>query len=101
MIMPGLLIAMCMHFKLTGDEKDIYYINKYLSFIKFCQQPSGDFLNYIDKENKFTDQNNLTNLDDANGRAIWALGYLVSAKGFFLENYIRSKFNYSKGNTFI
>ena len=82
------LIAMCMYFKLTGDEKSLHYIKLYLSFIKHCQQPAGDFLNYVDKDNKFTDQNKTTNLDDANGRAIWALGYLVSAKDFLPEEII-------------
>jgi hypothetical protein len=43
-----------------------------------CQQPGGDFLNYMDKDNHFTDQNKTVNLDDANGRAIWALGFLIS-----------------------
>lgn len=72
------LIAMCQYFKLTGDEKSLDYIKKYLGFIKFCQQPGGDFLNYVDKDNQFTDQNSEVNLDDSNGRAIWALGYLMS-----------------------
>ena len=72
------LIAQCMYFRLTGDKKSLFYILKYLSFIKFCQQPEGDFLNYVDKNNQFTDQNDAVNLDDANGRAIWALGFLIS-----------------------
>jgi glycosyltransferase involved in cell wall biosynthesis len=72
------LVAMCMYYKLSHDKKLIESINKYLNFIKFCQQPNGDFLNYVDKDNKFTGQNNDTNLDDANGRALWALGYLIS-----------------------
>ena len=72
------LIACCMNFKLTGDEKNLYYIQTYLRFISYCQQPGGEFLNYVDKDNNFTEQNNNVNLDDANGRAIWALGSLVS-----------------------
>jgi len=72
------LVAMCMHYKLTGDEGSLFYIDKYLSFIKFCLQPGGDFLNYVDMNNKFTGQNKEVNLDDSNGRAVWALGYLVS-----------------------
>ena len=74
------MIAMCMHFLLTGDVKSLWYINTYLSFIKLCQQPAGDFLNYVDIDNKFTDQNKTSNLDDSNGRAIWALGYLISKR---------------------
>jgi glycosyltransferase involved in cell wall biosynthesis len=74
------MVAMCMQFISTGDNKIIWYINKYLGFIKFCLQPDGDFLNYVDVDNNFTDQNSAVNLDDSNGRAIWALGYLISEK---------------------
>lgn len=73
------MVAICMYYKFTGDKKWINYIRLYLNFIKLCQQPGGDFLNYVDNTNKFTPQNNFTNLDDANGRAIWALGYIASA----------------------
>ncbi|MBK5263006.1 MAG: hypothetical protein JJE17_10650 [Peptostreptococcaceae bacterium] len=74
------LIAMCMHYELTANEVVLNYIHIYLSFIKYCQQPEGDFLNFVDKDKKFTEQNDATNLDDSNGRAIWALGYLISKK---------------------
>jgi len=79
------LVAMCMYFKLTGDKEIITGIRKYLSFIERCLQPAGDFLNYVDKDLKFTDQNETTNLDDANGRAVWALGYVISLKGLLPE----------------
>jgi len=82
------LVAMCMHFKLTGDEKDVCYIHKYFNFIRHCLQPAGDFLNYVDRYGNFTGQNKATNLDDANGRALWALGYLVSEKSFLPEEII-------------
>jgi len=75
------MVAMCMYFEFTGEKKIIPEIKKYLHFIKFCQQPDGDFLNYVDKELKFTSQNKDVNLDDSNGRAVWALGYLISLKG--------------------
>ncbi len=84
------LVAMCMQFISTGDSKYISYINKYLSFVKFCQQASGDFLNYVDIENKFTAQNKSVNLEDSNGRALWALGYLISLK-HLLPGKIRSE----------
>jgi len=72
------LIAMCQHFELTREEADLKYIIIYFNFIKYCLQPGGNFLNYVDKQGVFTEQNNSTNLADANGRAIWALGYLIS-----------------------
>ncbi len=75
------MVACCMYYQMKGDEKNIFFIYKYLNFIKFCQQPSGNFLNYVDKTNQFTNQNYITNLDDSNGRAIWALGYLISLQG--------------------
>ncbi len=42
----------------------------------------------MDKNKSFTGQNQATNLDDSNGRAIWALGYLVSAKDILPEEII-------------
>lgn len=75
------LVAASMYLETTGDQKIISTIKKYLSFIAFCQQAGGDFLNYVDKELHFTDQNKDVNLDDSNGRAIWALGYVTSLTG--------------------
>jgi hypothetical protein len=74
------LIAMCMHYELTQETSDLDLMNTYLNFIKQCIQPDGTFLNYVDKDKQFTSQNTGTNLEDANGRAIWALGYLISRK---------------------
>jgi len=72
------LVAMCRHFELTGDTADLPYIKIYFKFIKYCLQPEGHFLNYVKEERFFSGQNNEVNLADANGRAIWALGYLLS-----------------------
>jgi glycosyltransferase involved in cell wall biosynthesis len=80
------LIAMCMHYEFTKDKKDLEYIQLYLDFIKHCAQPDGTFLNYVNNQNEFTNQNNDTNLEDANGRAIWALGYVLSCKDFLPQN---------------
>jgi uncharacterized protein YyaL (SSP411 family) len=75
------LVAMCMYYKMTGDPKQLEEITKYLGFIGHCQQPAGNFVNYISKYNTFSRQNTTDNLDDANGRAVWALGYLISLQG--------------------
>lgn len=71
------LVAMCQNFKLKKDKNDLEYITKYYNFIKYCLQPESYFLNYVDVHKKFTKQNS-ENLADSNGRAIWALGYLIS-----------------------
>lgn len=72
------MIAICQHYELTGEATDLKYINIYYNFIKYCLQPNGYFLNYVDEQKEFTDQNNTTNLEDSHGRAIWALGFLIS-----------------------
>lgn len=72
------MVAMCKHFELTKDKTDLDYIKIYLNFIASCLQDDGSFLNYVDEDGNFTNQNYETNLEDSNGRAIWALGYLIS-----------------------
>lgn len=72
------LIVMCQHYKITGDKNDLIVIECYLDFIINCLQPSGYFANYVSKHQKFTKQNKNCNLEDSFGRAIWALGYLLS-----------------------
>ncbi|WP_310554904.1 glycosyltransferase [Flavobacterium sp.] len=81
------LVAICQHFELTKDASDIKYILLYYKFIKHCLQSEGYFLNYVDENRKFTKQNN-ENLADANGRAIWALGYLISISDLLPEDLI-------------
>lgn len=82
------MIATCMYYKLTRDKTCLHEIQKYLSFINFCLQAKGNFLNYVDKELKFTEQNDSTNLEDSNGRAIWALGYVISLTDILPEKII-------------
>jgi hypothetical protein len=74
------MVAICKHYDLTRDEISLELIRIYFNFIKHCLQPEGYFLNYVDYKGNFTDHNNETNLADANGIAIWALGYMISLK---------------------
>lgn len=87
------LVALCMHYELTRDAADLPYIRRFLDFIKFCQQPEGYFLNYVDSAQQFTPQNDHTNLADANGRAIWALGYLLSKSECLPQVFLESAEN--------
>ena len=87
------LIAACDHYKITQREEDVKLIETYANFILKCQRDNGLFLNYVDKDKKFTKQNEDENLEDANGRAIWALGYTyylmeedVDLDGTLLQN---------------
>jgi glycosyltransferase involved in cell wall biosynthesis len=75
------LIAICQHYELTQHKHDLSLITTYLSFLKRCWQPSShQFLNYVNEAGQFTQQNFNENLEDSNGRAIWALGYVCSLK---------------------
>jgi glycosyltransferase involved in cell wall biosynthesis len=81
------LIAFCRHYKITGDAQDLEYIKRYFRFVAGCFRPDGKFWNYVDEDCRFTEQNEEVNLEDANGRAIWALGVLLSIVPKFPERY--------------
>lgn len=73
------LIAMCMYMKELQPSSFVYSLcRRYIDFIRYCQKPSGKFLNYVDFDGTFSPMNDEVNLEDANGRTIWALGYALS-----------------------
>ncbi len=72
------LIALCQHYESFNNKADLTLITIYLQFIKYCMQSNGMFLNYVNEQKEFTQQNFAENLEDSNGRAIWALGYTCS-----------------------
>lgn len=79
------LIALCQHYKQSRNSNDLKLINIYLDFIAFCQREDGRFLNYVDINKKFMKQNDNENLEDSSGRAMWALGYLISLSSILPE----------------
>jgi glycosyltransferase involved in cell wall biosynthesis len=87
------MIAMCMHYEETEDNRDLFYIKKYINFIEYCLQADGSFLNYVDENKNFTEQNAACNLDDSNGRAIWSLGYLISLKDILPNELVNKAIN--------
>ncbi|WP_298121062.1 glycosyltransferase [Flavobacterium sp.] len=82
------LIAMTKHYEITNDVADLELITIYLDFIIFCQQDDGSFLNYVDQKGNFFLKNKDENLEDSNGRAIWALGEFSSYQNLFSEKLI-------------
>lgn len=74
------LIAFCKHHKIFRNEAHLPYIERYLDFILYCYQPEGYFANYISITGNITAQNKYCNLEDSSGRAIWALGYMLSLR---------------------
>jgi len=72
------LISICKHYQLTNELSDIEYMKTYVNFMERCQQPDGNFINYVDQYNVVEARNNDENLEDSNGRAVWALGHLLT-----------------------
>jgi glycosyltransferase involved in cell wall biosynthesis len=72
------LIASLMVYQHTGNEKMLELAGRYLNFIHNCHLPDGSFNNYVNEDGSFSERNHYENLADSNGRAIWALGYLIS-----------------------
>lgn len=82
------LVAVAKHYQMTRDETDLRLIEIYLDFIIFCQQEDGTFMNYVDHDGTYFDKNKDENLEDSNGRAIWALGEFSSYASLFSHYHI-------------
>ena len=72
------LIAMCQYYKKYRDQSVLRYMRIYLNFIEHCQCADGRLMNYVDYNTKFSAANFNENLEDSSGRAMWALGYIIS-----------------------
>lgn len=54
---------------------------RYIRLMEKCQQENGMFLNYVSANGTIEQrQNKAENLNDANGRAMWALGEIMGSK---------------------
>jgi len=71
------LLNIIMHYNLYRRKSMLNYADIYLSFIEKIQRKNGWFDNYMNYELQLTNKNYETNLEDANGRAIWSLGYVI------------------------
>ncbi|MGB3617684.1 MAG: glycosyltransferase [Catalinimonas sp.] len=71
------LIVTCLYREVTGRDDARELKRQYINFVVQCRQPDGRFLNYVDVDRQFTPQNDEVNLEDANARATWALGYYL------------------------
>ncbi|MBC8319186.1 MAG: glycosyltransferase [Bacteroidetes bacterium] len=69
----GLIVA-TKAFVRFEEQKYLKLIYRYLSFIMYMQNPNGSFINYL-SFCRSTDEERGS--DDAFGRAVWALGYVI------------------------
>ena len=69
----ALMLCAWAYFLLHSDDARAL-IPTYFSLTHFLQKPDGHFRNFLDYQRRFLDK---IGSDDACGRALWALGYLI------------------------
>ena len=70
-------ILVCVkHYEKFKEFKQLDLIRTYLNYLKYVQGRDGKLYNYVSKEKQI---NSNEWSEDAHGRAIWALGYLISS----------------------
>ncbi len=69
------LIVCAQVYQNKKNKSTLALIETYLRFIKFSQKPNGKFNNFINYTHEF---NGRDESEDSFGRAIWALGYVLS-----------------------
>jgi hypothetical protein len=82
------LIDMVMYYSHNPEDEILRLADIYLNFIEDIQRKNGFFDNYKDLDRQLTRQNLEVNLEDANGRALWSLGYTISHKQLLPMNLI-------------
>jgi len=82
------LIGLVEYYALQPEHSLLKNIGIHFDFIERMQLASGRFINYLDYQEQPTAQNTNENLDDANGRAIWALGTMAALQHMFDPFYL-------------
>lgn len=68
------LLMTCMCYKQKKYEKALELMPIYMSYIHYMQNPDGTFRNFLSFNRNYLDE---IGSEDAFGRTIWALGYLL------------------------
>ena len=76
------LIVSCMHANTFPESPKLELIGTYLNFIKHVQHDDGKMYNVVDYSRE-VDLENWS--EDSHGRALWALGFLISTNGISKE----------------
>lgn len=88
------LIALVMHYRLYHNQALLKYINIYLNFIEFVQAKDGCFYNLANFARE-VDHSSFS--QDAHGRSLWALGYLISCPRIPITLKAKAKSLFEKG----
>ena len=69
------LLVMNMVYERQKEPEAINLMSTYLSYINYMQNPDGTFRNFLSFDHKYLDK---AGSEDAFGRTIWALGFLLA-----------------------
>jgi glycosyltransferase involved in cell wall biosynthesis len=69
------LLGYAEYYDLNNSPQILKKIELYLKFVKFTQKPSGKFYNFVTYQHTIHDE---SESEDSFGRAIWALGFIIS-----------------------
>ncbi len=68
------LLTCTMHYERFNEYKQLKLIKRYLDYINYVKNSDGKLYNFVDRNKKIEKKWS----EDAHGRALWALGYLLS-----------------------
>ncbi|MFP4041529.1 MAG: glycosyltransferase family 4 protein [Bacteroidales bacterium] len=71
------LLMTTMYYRQRKDREIIGLMSRYLSYIHYMQNADGSFRNTLNYDRSYRDE---LGTEDAFGRSMWALGYLISHK---------------------
>ena len=87
------LIVAGMHYDNFKDQSKLKLIQTYLNFIQYVQEQDGRLLNIV-LGDKQLDYNSFS--DDAHGRALWSLGYIISLPSIPIELRLKAEQIFNK-----
>jgi glycosyltransferase involved in cell wall biosynthesis len=82
------LINMVMYYNSSKDPIALNLAIIYLNFISGIQREDGRFDNFKDFNCQLTNKNEVVNLEDSNGRALWSLGFTLSYRDILPERIV-------------
>lgn len=82
------LINMVMYYNISKDPIALNLAIIYLNFIAGIQRDDGRFDNFKDFNHQLTNKNEVVNLEDSNGRALWSLGFTLSYQNILPERIV-------------
>lgn len=82
------LIDMVMYYNSSKQPVALELAAIYMNFIEGIQRDDGRFNNYKNEKLQLTEQNEMVNLEDSNGRALWSIGFTLAHHDILPEHLV-------------